>query len=84
MIGATITPFKGWNSYTEELESVRQAVNAFIRTSDDFDAVVDFDAVIRDPADPQRIRPDYDEGDHLHPGDKGFEAMAKAVRTATL
>ncbi|WP_434445722.1 SGNH/GDSL hydrolase family protein [Lentzea sp. E54] len=84
VIGATITPFKGWNSYTEELESVRQAVNAFIRTSDDFDAVVDFDEVIRDPADPQRIRPDYDEGDHLHPGDKGFEAMAKAVRTATL
>ncbi|WP_112267740.1 SGNH/GDSL hydrolase family protein [Lentzea terrae] len=84
VIGATITPFKGWRSYTEELESVRQAVNAFIRTSSDFDAVVDFDAVIRDPADPQRIRPDYDQGDHLHPGDKGFEAMAKAVRLATL
>ncbi|MCX2949228.1 SGNH/GDSL hydrolase family protein [Lentzea sp. NEAU-D7] len=84
VVGATITPFKGWNSYTEELESVRQAVNAFIRTSPDFDAVVDFDQVIRDPADPQRIRPDYDEGDHLHPGDKGFEAMAKAVRVATL
>ncbi|NKE57354.1 SGNH/GDSL hydrolase family protein [Lentzea sp. PSKA42] len=84
VIGATITPFKGWNSYTDELEAVRQAVNAFIRTSQDFDAVVDFDAVIRDPADPQRIRPDYDEGDHLHPGDKGFEAMAKAVEIATL
>lgn len=84
VIGATITPFKGWNSYTEELESVRQAVNAFIRAGEDFDAVVDFDAVIRDPADPQRIRPDYDQGDHLHPGDKGFEAMAKAVKVATL
>jgi lysophospholipase L1-like esterase len=84
VIGATITPFKGWNSYTEELESVRQTVNAFIRASKDFDAVVDFDAVIRDPADPQRIRPDYDQGDHLHPGDKGFEAMAKAVKIATL
>ncbi|MFD4640005.1 SGNH/GDSL hydrolase family protein [Lentzea sp. NPDC058436] len=84
VVGATITPFKGWNSYTEELEQVRQTVNAFIRTSRDFDAVVDFDQVIRDPADPQRIRPDYDEGDHLHPGDKGFEAMAKAVRLATL
>jgi lysophospholipase L1-like esterase len=84
VIGATITPFKGWNSYTAELESVRQNVNAFIRTGSGFDAVVDFDAVIRDPADPQRIRPDYDQGDHLHPGDKGFEAMAKAVKIATL
>jgi lysophospholipase L1-like esterase len=84
VIGATITPFKGWYSYTEELEAVRQAVNAFIRSSTDFDAVVDFDQVIRDPADPQRIRPEYDEGDHLHPGDRGFEAMALAVRVATL
>ncbi|MET8763208.1 SGNH/GDSL hydrolase family protein [Lentzea sp. NPDC004782] len=84
VIGATITPFKGWHSYTDELEAVRQAVNAFIRAGTDFDAVVDFDAVIRDPADPQRIRPDYDQGDHLHPGDKGFEAMAKAVRLSTL
>ena len=63
---------------------MRQAVNSFIRTSRDFDAVVDFDAVIRDPADPQRIKPDYDQGDHLHPGDKGFEAMARAVRITTL
>ena len=59
-------------------------MNSYIRTSSEFDAVVDFDQVIRDPADPQRIRPDYDQGDHLHPGDKGFEAMAKAVRIATL
>ncbi|KJK44278.1 SGNH hydrolase [Lentzea aerocolonigenes] len=84
VIGATITPFKGWNSYTSELEAVRQAVNTFIRGSKDFDAIIDFDAVIRDPADPQRIRPDYDQGDHLHPGDKGFEAMAKAVKIAAL
>ncbi len=84
VVGATITPFKGWYSYTPELEQVRQAVNAFIRGSAEFDAVVDFDAVIRDPADPQRIKPEYDEGDHLHPGDKGFAAMARAVRVATL
>ncbi|GGM90548.1 hypothetical protein GCM10011609_29450 [Lentzea pudingi] len=84
MVGATITPFKGWNSYTRGLEAVRQAINSFIRTSRDFDAVVDFAQVIRESADPQRIRPDYDEGDHLHPGDKGFEAMAKAVQLATL
>lgn len=84
VVGATITPFKGWYSYTAELEAVRQAVNAFIRSSSEFDAVVDFDAVIRDPADPQRILAEYDQGDHLHPGDKGFEAMARAVRIATL
>ncbi|WP_090047605.1 SGNH/GDSL hydrolase family protein [Lentzea fradiae] len=84
VVGATITPFKGWYSYTAELEEVRQAVNAWIRTAPAFDAVVDFDKVIRDPSDPQRIRPDYDEGDHLHPGDKGFEAMAKAVDLAVL
>jgi lysophospholipase L1-like esterase len=84
VIGATITPFKGWYSYTGELEAVRQAVNAFIRSGTAFDAVVDFDAVIRDPSDPQRIRPDYDQGDHLHPGDRGFEAMAKAVQLSAL
>jgi lysophospholipase L1-like esterase len=79
VLGATITPFKGWRSYTPELEEVRQAVNRFIRSNQVFDGFIDFDAVIRDPADPQRIKPEYDAGDHLHPGDKGFTAMANAV-----
>jgi lysophospholipase L1-like esterase len=79
VLGATITPFKGWRSYTPELEEVRQAVNRFIRSNSLFDGFIDFDAVIRDPADPQRIKPEYDAGDHLHPGDKGFTAMANAV-----
>lgn len=79
VLGATITPFKGWRSYTPELEEVRQAVNRFIRSNRVFDGFIDFDAVIRDPADPQRIKPEYDAGDHLHPGDKGFTAMANAV-----
>ncbi len=79
VLGATITPWKGWRSYTPELEETRQAVNRFIRTSRLFDGFIDFDAVIRDPADPQQMKPEYDSGDHLHPGDKGFTAMANAV-----
>jgi len=79
VVVGTITPIKGWRSYTEERENVRQAVNEFIRTSDDFDAIVDFDAVVRDPADPQRINPAYDSGDHLHPSDAGYRAMAEAI-----
>jgi lysophospholipase L1-like esterase len=47
--------------------------------ADGFDAIIDFDAVIRDPADPTRIRPDYDSGDHLHPGDAGYRAMAASI-----
>ncbi|MEV1329267.1 SGNH/GDSL hydrolase family protein [Micromonospora costi] len=79
VVVGTITPIKGWRSYTEERDSVRQAVNEFIRTSDAFDAVVDFDAVVRDPADPQRINPSYDSGDHLHPSDAGYRVMAEAI-----
>lgn len=79
VLGATITPWKGWRSYTPELEGTRQAVNQFIRTNRLFDGYIDFDAVIRDPADPQRMKAEYDSGDHLHPGDKGFTAMANAV-----
>jgi lysophospholipase L1-like esterase len=80
IIGGTLTPFEGSSNYTDELEGVRAAVNQFIRTSRAFDAVVDFDAAVRDPADPLRLRPDFDSGDHLHPKDAGYQAMAAAVR----
>ncbi len=79
VVGATITPFKGWRSYTGQRESVRLAANEFIRTSGVFDGVLDFDEVVRDPADPQRIRPDYDSGDHLHPSDAGYRAMGESI-----
>src|SRR6266498_970784 len=80
VLGGTLTPFEGSSNYTEELEGVRSAVNQFIRTSKAFDAVVDFDAAVRDPDAPLRLRPDFDSGDHLHPKDAGYQAMANAVR----
>jgi lysophospholipase L1-like esterase len=80
VLGGTLTPFKGWGVYDETLEATRTAVNTFIRTGGVFDAVVDFDAAVRDPADPLRMLPAYDSGDHLHPGDAGYERMAAAVR----
>lgn len=79
VVGATIAPFAGWSSWTPEREAVRVAVNRWIRGSGEFDAVLDFDAVLRDPAQPQRLLPAYDSGDHLHPGDAGYAAMAAAV-----
>ncbi len=58
---------------------MREAANAFIRTGGAFDAVVDFEAATRDSANPKVIRAAFDPGDHLHPNDAGYEAMANAV-----
>ena len=71
------TPFAGY--WSPDKEAQRQQVNAWIRGSGEFDAVVDFDAAVRDPADATRMLPVYDSGDHLHPGDAGYAAMAAAV-----
>ena len=68
--------------FTPEKESVRQKVNAWILNSKEFDAVVDFDAVVRDPNHPTRILPAYDSGDHLHPNDAGYIATANAIPLA--
>lgn len=81
VIGGTIMPFGG-NTYYHpgaETESDRQAINAFIRTSGVFDAVVDFDRVMRDPAHPDRLSSGYDSGDHLHPSEAGYSVMGAAV-----
>jgi lysophospholipase L1-like esterase len=78
-IGCTLTPFEGAGYSTESGEAVREAVNAWIRSSGAFDAVVDFEAATRDAANPRRIRADFDPGDHLHPNDAGYQAMAEAV-----
>ena len=79
VIGATITPWKGWRAYNDEREGVRQAVNTAIRAGTIFDAVIDFDATVRDPADPRQLNPAFDSGDHLHPSDAGYHAMADAI-----
>jgi len=77
--GATLTPLEGAGYYSPEKEVVRQAVNNWIRSSDEFDAVIDFDRVTRDPSHPTRFLPAYDSGDHLHPNDLGYQAMGNAV-----
>ncbi len=71
------TPLEG--HYSPEKDRVRQAVNQWIRESGAFDAVVDFDQLLRDPARPSHLQPAMDSGDHLHPGDAGYRAMAAAV-----
>jgi lysophospholipase L1-like esterase len=77
--GATIMPVEGVNTYTEAGESIRQAVNRWIRTGNAYDAVIDFDAVVRDASRPGRLRAEFDPGDHVHPNDAGNAAMAAAI-----
>jgi lysophospholipase L1-like esterase len=81
IIGATITPFGGSTLYQsdEMTEASRQKINAWIRTAGNFDAVIDFDALLRSPADPAILDPGFDSGDHLHPSIAGYEAMAEFV-----
>ena len=75
VFGATLTPA----SLPPQRESIRLAVNQWIRTSHAFDGVVDFDAALRDPAQPDRLQRNFDSGDHIHPSDAGYAAMANAV-----
>jgi lysophospholipase L1-like esterase len=77
--GATLTPFVGAPYYTQTGERKRVALNQWIRTSSAFDGVVDFDAALRDPNRPDALLPRYDSGDHLHPNDAGYTAMADAI-----
>jgi lysophospholipase L1-like esterase len=82
VIGATLAPFAGNTVpkfYSAEKEANRQVVNLWIRKSGAFDAVVDFDAVLRDPAHPTQLQDRYASRDRLHPNDAGYEAMAKAI-----
>jgi lysophospholipase L1-like esterase len=77
--GATLTPFAGSNGWNAADEEKRQAVNAWVRTGKAYDAVIDFDAVVRDPGDPTKLLPQHDSGDHLHPSDAGYLAMANSI-----
>ncbi|MEU4579728.1 SGNH/GDSL hydrolase family protein [Nonomuraea sp. NPDC023979] len=86
IIGGTLPPFKGSALYSEYGESVRQAVNQWIRTGGEYDAVADFDRALADP-DPHHageLLPAYDSGDRLHPSPAGYQAMADAVDLSTL
>ena len=78
VIGATLTPYEGAGYYTPEGEVVRQTVNNFIRTSGEFDGVIDFEKAVQDPANPSRILPSFTE-DNLHPNDAGYKAMADVI-----
>lgn len=89
VIGTTIPPFENAtftspaaSFYTPEKEAVRQEINAWIRSRGAFDAVVDFDMVLRDPSHPTRLLPAYDCGDHMHPNDAGYVASANAIPLA--
>ena len=77
--GATLLPFEGAGYYDAAVEPKRAALNQFIRHSGQFDAVIDFDQAIRDPAHPTRMRAAFDSGDHLHPNDAGYAAMGNAI-----
>jgi lysophospholipase L1-like esterase len=79
IFGATLTPFEGAAYFTEAGEEKRAAVNQWIRTSREYDGVIDFDAAVRDPQHPGRFLPQFDSGDHLHPSDAGYTAMGNAI-----
>jgi lysophospholipase L1-like esterase len=79
VFGATILPYQGAGYFSSVGEADRQTINQWIRTSGAFDAVIDLDAATRDPQRPTQLAPTADSGDHLHPGDVGYKAMADAI-----
>ncbi|WP_313344145.1 SGNH/GDSL hydrolase family protein [Stenotrophomonas sp.] len=91
IVAATLPPFAGAlpgtpldDYYQPGKDALRRQVNAWLREGSPFDAVIDLDAALRDPADPSRLAPAFDSGDHLHPGDAGNAAMAEAAERAVL
>ncbi|MFD8617453.1 SGNH/GDSL hydrolase family protein [Streptomyces sp. NPDC059513] len=84
VVGATLTPFEGFPTWTPERDAVRLAVNERIRSGSIFDAYVDFDEAVRDPAAPNRVLAAYDSGDHLHFNDAGYRALGARVDPTSL
>ncbi|MEV5978679.1 SGNH/GDSL hydrolase family protein [Streptomyces sp. NPDC052114] len=84
VVGATLLPLGGSDHYGERAAAVSNKFNRWVRTSGEYDGYVDLDKALADPADPERIAPTYDSGDHLHPNDAGYRAMARAVDLETL
>jgi lysophospholipase L1-like esterase len=79
VFGATILPYQGYPAWTQEAEDRREAINRWIMTSGSFDGTIDFSAAVADPANPHRLAPEKDGGDHLHPNDAGHKALADAI-----
>ncbi|AWH53147.1 lipase [Stenotrophomonas sp. ESTM1D_MKCIP4_1] len=86
ILGATLPPFAGAlpdtpldDYYAADKDALRRQLNDWLRSESPFDALIDLDAALRDPAEPSRMAPAFDSGDHLHPGDAGNRAMAEAV-----
>ncbi|GAA1631694.1 SGNH/GDSL hydrolase family protein [Catellatospora bangladeshensis] len=80
VVVSTVTPFEGFSSWTPAKEETRLAVNEWLRTHRaEFSGLVDFDELLRDPAAPSKLRAEWDSGDHIHPNDAGYQAMADFV-----
>jgi lysophospholipase L1-like esterase len=79
VICGTIPPASGAFPEYDSVDPLREAVNEWIRSEPVFDGIVDFDAIIRDPNQPNRLLPAYDSGDHLHPNDAGYQAIGEAI-----
>ncbi len=79
LYGATLLPCGDSFYFTLELETARQTINEWMRESKTFDAVIDFDAVLRDPKDPTRLSPAAESQDRLHPSGRGYEVIANAI-----
>lgn len=84
ILGATLPPMEGFVYYTAAREAVRQQVNGWLRWSREFDTLIDWDMVLRDPLNPARLRAGYNSRDWLHPNDAGYEALAAAVPLGAL
>lgn len=82
VVAATLSPAKPSPLSTARSEDKRAAINAWIRTCGEYDAIIDLDAALRGPTDPDRLHAAYDSGDHLHPNDTGYRAMAAAIDPA--
>ena len=75
----TLLPIFGWRTYNEDRDRMRCEFNSWLRTSPDFNGCVDFDLAVRDNTRPEAFAPGFDSGDHLHPSEKAYEAMAECV-----
>lgn len=78
----TLLPIKGWRTYNDDRDKLRQDFNDWMRQADIFDGCIDFDKAVRGPADMKAFAPGYDSGDHLHPSEEAYKAMARCAQQA--